>query len=103
MGTSKSKLPRPVPERREILDLRTKDWGTDGPLLRFLMGEFKLTVETYATDVPQVRVRIQNGSQGGSAILDEKEVGRLVKGLLDALEASKAIAASPESQEAELS
>lgn len=40
---------------------------------------------------------IQNGGMSAGALLDEEEVGILVKGLLDALEAAKAIAASRES------
>jgi hypothetical protein len=93
MGTQPRKPRRPAPEQREILVLHTKDSGPQGPVLRLLARE-ELTVGAHATDVPQVRVWIQNGGQGGSAILDEEEVGMLVKGLLDALEASRAIIAS---------
>jgi hypothetical protein len=57
-------------------------------------------VSPYTEDVPRVSVRIQDQSLLAGALLDEKEVGMLVKGLLDALEASKAIAVSRDSQEA---
>ena len=59
----------------------------------------KVTVWSYTRDAPKVSVVIQDETMLAGAILDEEQVGMLVKGLLDALEASKAIAASRESQE----
>lgn len=75
------------------LNLRPKD--RDGSTSRFR----EVTVESYAEDVPRVSMWIQNQGMGAVVALDEEEVGRLVKGLRDALEASKAIVASRESQE----
>ena len=62
----------------------------------------KVTVSSYMEDAPRVSVVIQDQTMLAGALLDEEQVGMLVKGLLDALEASKAIAASRESQEARL-
>jgi hypothetical protein len=47
-----------------------------------------------------VSVAIQDKDMLTGVLLDEEETGRLIKGLRDALEVSKAIAASQERQEA---
>jgi len=57
-------------------------------------------VEAYTQDASCVRVWIQDQSMGAGITLDEEEVGKLVNGLVDALQAAKAIIASRESQEA---
>lgn len=76
------------------LNLRPKDRG--GSTNRYRV----VRVESYAEDVPRVGMWIQNQGMGAAVTLDEEEVGRLIKGLRDALETSKEIAASRESQEA---
>ena len=59
----------------------------------------KVMVSSYAEDVPKVSVVIQDQTMLAGALLDEDQAGMLVKGLLDALEAAKAIAAGRESHE----
>ena len=50
----------------------------------------KITVSSYTDDAPKVTIGIQDQTMAAGATLDEDQVGLLVKGLLDALEASKA-------------
>lgn len=59
----------------------------------------RIIVSAQTKDVPSVSVWIQDQNMAVGVYLDEEEMGRLVKGLHDALEASKAIAASRESPE----
>ena len=47
-------------------------------------------VWSYTEDVPKVSVVIQDQAMLAGALLDEDQVGMLVEGILDALEASKA-------------
>jgi hypothetical protein len=59
----------------------------------------RIMVSAHTKDVPSVSVWIQDQNMAAGVFLDEEEMGRLVKGLHDALEASKAIAASPETSQ----
>ena len=54
----------------------------------------KVMVWSYTEDVPKVSVVIQDQAMLAGALLDEDQVGMLVQGLFDALEASKANASS---------
>ncbi len=56
-------------------------------------------VAAYAKDAPGACIWIQNQGMGASVTLDEEEAGALIKGPRGALDASKEIAASPESRE----
>ena len=51
-------------------------------------------VWSYTEDVPKVSVVIQDQAVLAAALLDEDQVGMLIQGLLDALEASKANAST---------
>lgn len=97
MGTLR-KPRRPTTERQQFLELRAKAWGERGAFLRFI-DDYRLTVYSHVTDAPQVGMWLRTGSSGGTVLLDEEEVGMLVKGLLDALQAAKATVAARESQE----
>lgn len=86
---------KPTPIRRpSTLELHPKD--RRGSTSRFRV----VTVDARTEDVPKVSIWIQNESTGASVLLDEEETGLLIKGLRDALEESKAIAASRDSHEA---
>jgi hypothetical protein len=88
----KPRKPRPI-RGPMTLDLRPKDRSGSTSPFRVVK------VESYTDYAPRVSIWIQNQSMGASVLLDEDEVGKLVTGLRDALEASKASAASRESQE----
>jgi hypothetical protein len=76
------------------LELHPKD--RRGATSRFRV----VRVSSYTDDVPRVSIGIQNESMAAGFILDEEEMGRLIKGLHDAMEASKATTASRGSPEA---
>lgn len=90
---SKPRKPKPV-RGPMTLELHPKD--RRGSTNRFRV----VRVSSRTEDVPRVSIGIQDQGMGAGLILDEEEMGRLIKGLRDALEASKAIAASRDSQEA---
>ena len=54
----------------------------------------KVMVWSYTEDVPKVSLVIQDQAMLAGALLDEDQVGMLIQGLLDALEASKANAST---------
>jgi len=54
----------------------------------------QVMVWSYTEDIPKVSVVIQDQAMLAGALLDEDQVGMLIQGLLDALEASKANASS---------
>jgi hypothetical protein len=78
--------------RQVTLDLLPKD--RRGSISRHR----RITVSPSTRDVPGVSLSMQDQSMLVGFLLDEEEVGSLVQGLRDALEASKTIAASRESQ-----
>ena len=59
-----------------------------------------ISVTAYTRDVPGVSVWVQDESMGASVILDEGEATAVVNGLLEALQASKALIARREGREA---
>jgi hypothetical protein len=97
----KSRKPKPKPKPKIIpgsqtLRLQPKDrYGTSSR--RYPV----ITVSSFVRDVSRVGVFvISDTGMAAGANLDEEEVDMLIKGLRDALEESKAIAAGRESQEA---
>jgi hypothetical protein len=85
---------KPLSEWGIILELHPKD--RRGRTNRHHM----VRVSASKQAAPGINLSIQDQTMLAGATLDEEELGMLIKGLRDALEASKAIAASREGQEA---
>jgi hypothetical protein len=95
---------RRKPRQRIPVRKTLSEWGITLELhpkdLRGRTGRHHMIRVSPNKEAPGINVSIQAQTMLAGAHLDEQELDMLIKGLRDALEASKAIAASRESQEA---